>query len=81
MTFAIPRVAVGPERPKHCSLCGEWFPTDCFPRDKHNPDGRRNECRACRSERRKELNNGATRFRPRYLQKHRKNRCTTYPIR
>lgn len=62
---AWPRVEPRPERLKRCTLCKDWLPVvECFQRDRHNPDGRRNECRACRSERREQLRWGMPRFRP-----------------
>ena len=48
----IPHVEARPGRQKKCVVCKEWFPAELFPRDRGNPDGRRNECKACRSERR-----------------------------
>lgn len=59
----IPRVCPR-DRLKCCTRCDEWFPIACFQRDKQNPDGRRNECRSCRGERREALRFGAERARP-----------------
>jgi len=40
---------------KWCSGCDEDWPVECFSRDRSRPDGRRNQCTACRSKRRREL--------------------------
>jgi hypothetical protein len=37
---------------KWCSTCKDWWPVKCFNADRRMPDGRRNECKACRKERR-----------------------------
>lgn len=64
MTF-IPRVIPNPERMKRCTgMCGQWLPVVCFQHDSGNADGLRNECKACRSERRAELQEGAARCKP-----------------
>lgn len=41
---------LGPE--KRCVVCGEWWPLDFFHKDPAQFDGTRNECSACRSEKR-----------------------------
>lgn len=60
----IPHLDARPTRQKKCVVCKEWFPADLFPRDRGNPDGRRNECKACRSERRKKHSQGSGRIIP-----------------
>lgn len=61
----MPRVEPRPERLKRChGPCGELLPITCFSRARANADGRRGECRACRSERRAELAHGSVRFKP-----------------
>jgi hypothetical protein len=65
MSHTIPHVEPRETRLKRCSgPCRELLPITCFPRDRHNPDGRRNECSACRQERREQLAAGAPRRRP-----------------
>lgn len=64
MKERIPRVEPRASRQKRCSTCREVWPIGCFQRDRKNPDGRRNHCRACRKERREALKNGAERRRP-----------------
>lgn len=44
--------------------CRDSWPMDFFSVDKQNADGRRNECGACRKERRVALARGAKRARP-----------------
>ena len=46
---------------KRCNTCHEYWPLSCFQRDRQRPDMRRNECRACRQERRAALKAGAPR--------------------
>lgn len=53
----IPRVEPRPDRLKRCSKCKDWFPINCFPRDRQHPDGHRNECKSCRSQNRKDNRN------------------------
>jgi len=60
----IPRVEARPQRRKRCSSCQEWLPIECFHRTPQNADGRRNDCGACRKERRLELKAGAPRLKP-----------------
>ena len=65
MTNAIPVVVPRRDRLKRCTgPCAQWLPVDCFSRDIGNPDQLRNECCACRSERRGELERGASRCKP-----------------
>ncbi len=64
MSTAYPRSEPRPDRMKRCAACQEWFPVTCFHRDPGNPDFRRNECIACRQERRRILRRGARRLRP-----------------
>ncbi len=61
----IPRVEPSPDRMKKCSTpgCG-WWPITSYQRDKNNPDLHRNQCKACRQERRSQLRKGARRLRP-----------------
>ena len=61
----IPRGKPRPDRTKKCTgPCAQWLPLVCFQFDSKNPDGLRNDCRACRSERRAELQVGASRCKP-----------------
>ncbi len=60
----VPRAVPNEGRRKQCTQCLEWWPISCFQRDAHNPDGHRNDCKACRQERRRELVEGASRCKP-----------------
>lgn len=66
----VPRAMPRLDRLKRCRACDEWFPIVCFNRRKNSPDGHATECRACKSERRK---NGSKR----YSDKRTKPQCTS----
>jgi hypothetical protein len=61
MAAPYPRVEPRWSRMKRCCACKEYWPIRCFQRDRKNPDMHRNECRACRKQRRDQLKAGAPR--------------------
>jgi hypothetical protein len=61
----VPRVEPQVDRLKRCSgPCKQWLPVECFRRTPKSPDGHERECKACRSERTRELEAGASKCRP-----------------
>jgi len=62
----IPRVEPRSGRLKRCNnpRCRLWLPIDEFQRDGRCADGRRGECKDCRSRRRRALKLGFRRFKP-----------------
>lgn len=56
------RFLLGDNEPKKCVTCNQRLLGRDFAKDRHNIDGRRNECKLCRKIRRSELAEGAIRL-------------------
>lgn len=64
MSTTITRVTPRPGRLKQCCRCRDWQPLRRFGVERRLPDGHRNECLACRNDRRRALKQGAPRVHP-----------------